>query len=831
MGASRHIGRVGGLAVALGVGAAVFSVSGVAWADSGTDSSQPSGRSGRTSQSSAPSAASKSNSGNNSHRVGATAAKASTAAARSTASKPAPAPALTTAVRSSGATSTGGAAPSTPVTTDAPLLAALVELSRRAQPGGASQVASAVTSNGITVNPGVTYFDGIIQGNLNAVSDSGDELVFKALDQKRYLGKVDVAANDASDTAQVVPTSLDPFLPPDAKGGAGSFSVLPYANWIDPNNPTQNPIPTGTQTFHVRVSENTQFDKLIVKIPLVGLLASPIIGLLQQTPFVSTLLAPIIGGSMVAEIAISMDDLVPSGAPVAFTYVVDSWDGAPISANFFPASSTSLGVDNKAATLFNGPGLGSPGQTLPYASNQAAGSTPGLPIMRGQSPMPTGSGFNVITWDPRGEFQSGGILQLDNPFYEGRDVTALIDWAAANTPLQSTGGSLDIGMIGGSYGGAIQLTTVDPRIEAIVPTIAWNSLNQSLYPDKTFKTGWADTLFLALATTGARPNPLIPWGILTGNLFGWLGPSAQAALGSSGPTSLLTKLDAPSLYVQGTVDGLFPLQQAIDNAQTQLEQNPYFSGPNADQVKMIWFCGGHGLCLDPVDLVAQGTSIFTSDMTWLNTYVKDAPLPELPTFQWWDQAGTQYTSALLPFDPAFVSDSVSATGTGGRLVSLPFAIGGSGPNSGKEGDPNCPKGARACQWPFDLTFATPTKHGIDVNITVPDVGTQIVGAPTVSFTYSGVGTSGAVYGQIVDDATGRVLGNLVSPIPVTLDGKSHTVTADLSDIVYTSQAADSSLTLQLVGSASAYVNLRLGTVKISDISVDLPVTTAGTPTP
>ena len=129
-------------------------------------------------------------------------------------------------------------------------------------------------------------------------------------------------------------------------------------------------------------------------------------------------------------------------------------------------------------------------------------------------------------------------------------------------------------MVGGSYGGGIQMTTVDPRIEAIVPTIAWNSLNNSLYAGKIFKTGWADTLFLALAATGARPNPLIPWGILTGNLFGLIGPSAQTALGSSGPTSLLTKLDAPSLYVQGTVDGLFELQQSIANAQTQLEENP-----------------------------------------------------------------------------------------------------------------------------------------------------------------------------------------------------------------------------------------------------------------
>ena len=99
----------------------------------------------------------------------------------------------------------------------------------------------------------------------------------------------------------------------------------------------------------------------------------------------------------------------------------------------------------------------------------------------------------------------------------------------------------------------------------------------------------------------------------------------------------------------------------------------------------------------------------------------------VPTFRWWDQAGDQYTSDLLPFQAGFVSGTVTATDSGGRLRALPFAIGGSGPNKGAKDAANCVSGA--CNWPFKLTFATETKHGIDVNITVPDAGTQIVGAP------------------------------------------------------------------------------------------------------
>lgn len=882
MGASSYVGRIGGLALALGVGAAVVAGGGTAWADSGSDgagmdssSAQPATRGGGAKASSGAQT-SKSASGNNSRPAGAAAVKVPKALApalartviptvsvpesspaQAQASTPAvapvvvtppsdpapaavavrrtatvlpatavpvaaPAPAIASAVAAVSNVSTGGASPTAPTQVDSPLLAALMELSRRTNPAAsavASQTAavtsSAVTNNGVTVNPLTTYFDGVLQGNLNATSATGQELVYA------FVG----SSNGGKLNLGNVPTTLNPLLPDGSKGGVQSFTLLPYATWISPSSPTPTPTPTGTQTFDVRVSENTKFDQFIVKIPLVGMLAEPIITLLQQTPFVGKVLAPIIGGSVLAQISTDMSALVPTGKAVAYTYKVTSFDGTEISTNFFPATATSMFPvpGNVAATVFNGPGLGAAGTTDPYGAYQTAGSTPGLPTLRGQG-LPTGAGFNVVTWDPRGEYASGGILQLDNPFYEGRDVSALIDWSLANTGTAQVSGSPLIGMIGGSYGGGIQMTTVDPRIKAIVPTIAWNSLNESLYPSKVFKTAWANALAIALLSAGAKINNQIPLGILTGNLFGFLSESAQAALGSSGPTALLTKLNVPSLFVQGTVDALFPLDQAVTNAQAMLEQNPYFSGANANQVKMIWFCGGHGVCLDPVDATAQATSIFTQDMTWLNYYIKGAPVDinQIPKFQWWDQAGSHYVAATMPFDGSFGSGVVSATSTGGRVAILPYAIGGSGPNK-----TNCDYAA-ACEFPLAQTFATKAKNALNVDITVPLKDTEIVGAPTVSFTYSGWGNSKAVYGQIVDNATGRVLGNIATPIPVTLDGKSHTVTASIANIAYTAPTVNSSLTLQIVGSATEYQNTRFGSVKLSNVTVDLPKTTAGT---
>ena len=884
MGASQFVGRVGGLAVALGVGVAVFSGgTGTAWADRGghdagsgneqsssarahRGSSNDAPSTGRAQRNSSPKAAVESDSAAPAAAVAPAAPRARLAAAAEDApevdapdvavelvpeiaiedpridlpsEKPdpvvitdpvpdyvvdpvefavpleaAPDSEVTAFISDTADPSDGaGTDPSVPV--DEPLLAAFLAYSTRRDDPAATDspqalvTSSAVKASGITVAPNVYYYDGILQGNLNATSAAGRDLTYTFV--------------DSSDGGKITIGNVPAPLP---GSGAQSYTLLPYATWIDPAAPNPNKQPTGTQTWSVRVSEVTNFDKFLVKIPLIGMIAQPIIDAIQKTPLISTLLAPIFGSSVVAEISANLNDLVAAGKPVAYTYKVTSFDGVKISTNFFPASTKSLFPGNYQATVFNGPGLGSPGETNPYGSFQAAGSTPGLPITRGALPSsPDGSGFNVITWDPRGEFDSGGILQLDNPFFEGRDVSALIDWAQANTPLLPIDGKPAIGMLGGSYGGGIQMTTVDPRIKAIVPAIAWNSLNDSLYPSQIFKTAWANTLALELLQTGARSNDQIQSGIITGNLFGFLSDTAQAVLASSGPTSLLTKLSIPTMYVQGIVDALFPLDQAATNAQTQLEQNPYFSGERANEVKMIWFCGGHGVCLDPVNQVNQATEIFGQNMAWLNKYVKGAPIPIdllVPTFQWWDQAGARYKSALMPFANGFVSGEVATTNDGGRLRVKPFGIGGSGPN----GEPNCSV-ASSCEWPFQNVFATKADNALNVPITVPTAGTEIVGAPTLSFTYSGRGSAKAVYAQIVDDSTGRVLGNIATAIPVTLNGKTQTTEVSLENIVYTSQSANAKLTLQIVAAATLYKRNAIGSVNISDIKVSLPTTTAG----
>src|SRR5262249_27267122 len=153
------------------------------------------------------------------------------------------------------------------------------------------------------------------------------------------------------------------------------------------------------------------------------------------------------------------------------------------------------GTATTAPTILNGPGLASPGNIDPNST--FAGGT-GLQPLRD-------AGYNVITWDFRGTFASGGVLQVDSPAFEGQDVKGIITWLTDHPafphPAFDAGGANPpavendpaIGMVGGSYGGGIQLVTagIDPRVDVIVPGIAWNSLNDSFYPRDAFKTSYA----------------------------------------------------------------------------------------------------------------------------------------------------------------------------------------------------------------------------------------------------------------------------------------------------------------------------------------------------
>jgi len=95
-----------------------------------------------------------------------------------------------------------------------------------------------------------------------------------------------------------------------------------------------------------------------------------------------------------------------------------------------------------------------------------------------------------------------------------------------------------------------------------------------------------------------------------------------------GPGDLVKKIRIPTLFVQGTVDTLFTLQEAITNYE--------IVKANGVPTKMLWFCGGHGSCLTDA---GDGGRIETETLAWLQHYLVDKTINTGPGFDWSHLAG------------------------------------------------------------------------------------------------------------------------------------------------------------------------------------------------
>jgi dienelactone hydrolase len=115
-------------------------------------------------------------------------------------------------------------------------------------------------------------------------------------------------------------------------------------------------------------------------------------------------------------------------------------------------------------------------------------------------------GYVAISYTARGWYLSTGEIMVAGP-EDQADVTALVDWALANTPV--TPGT-KVGTFGVSYGAGIGLgaATVDPRIGAVVALSGWTDLQTSLLPGNTV-SGQAVALLGVAARLIGRPGELL----------------------------------------------------------------------------------------------------------------------------------------------------------------------------------------------------------------------------------------------------------------------------------------------------------------------------------
>ncbi len=443
--------------------------------------------------------------------------------------------------------------------------------------------------------------------------------------------------------------------------------------------------------------------------------------------------------------------------------VVRSFDGTELHVSFFPAKE-----DRRAPTIL---------MTHGWAGRRER--TPNLALRD--------AGFNILTWDSRGFGDSGGTVTIDYRKNEGRDVRVLLDWLARR-PEAKLDGRRDprVGMYGGSYAGGIQFVAaaIDRRIDAITPSIAWHSLLTSLYREETLKGGWSSLLYGSGQASG-RLDPHITSAFGSGAASGKQSAEDRAWFASRGPGALVKRIKAPTLILQGTPDTLFTPSEAIDNYRILRRQKV--------PVKMLWFCGGHGQCL-----TGAGTAghVERRAVAWLRRYVmRRKRVRTGPRFEWLaDDAVWRGARSFPP--PA--DTPVVGEGSGTLAVSPADALSGS------------------------PIAAGPAANA--VNVPIPEATAQVVGEPRLRLTYSGTGAATHVFAQIVDETRDIVLGSQVTPIPVRLDGATHTVTRSLEGVA-ASLAPGRRYRLQLIGGTQVYGPARgAGLITFSAARIALPTT-------
>lgn len=239
-----------------------------------------------------------------------------------------------------------------------------------------------------------------------------------------------------------------------------------------------------------------------------------------------------------------------------------------------------------------------------------------------------GRGYVVLAYSGLGFGKSGCRITLDDPRTDGKAASALVDFLgggrAADDGTRADFVTLDgrrdprVGMIGGSYGGAVQLATaaVDHRVDAIVPMITWNDLTYSLVPNNTdqthgvtsptpgaYKWQWTNGFYLlgqiqGLKELGTDPDRAsvgcvnFPRQMCrtkrmldSGRFPAGETQRALRRIRDASPVSYLSRVKAPTLLIQGEHDTLFNLDEATATYRTLRKQ-----GTTA---RMVWQDSGH----------------------------------------------------------------------------------------------------------------------------------------------------------------------------------------------------------------------------------------------
>jgi ABC-2 type transport system ATP-binding protein len=481
-------------------------------------------------------------------------------------------------------------------------------------------------------------------------------------------------------------------------------------------------------------------------------------------------------------------DAMAAPVPTLENVQVTSFDGTQIDTNFYPAAGLQQG--RTAPTVLEGSFWGLPAYSSLIGTINSIG-VESFSIdaeLLGPATL-TADGYNVVTWNARGWYSSGGQVNDDSPAYEGRDVSAIINWLATQPAAQLKGPNDPVvGMTGFSYGGGIQLSTaaIDHRLAVIEPNMSWYSLGEALDPNQVIKAGWGNILCDIGDVVGARYAPELT-NTCDSVVSGDVTPGEVAFEEGASPGPLIKQITTPTLLLAGTVDTLFPINGDVKTYEAL--------SAAGTPVKMMWYCGGHGICNQkpgPTGHVAE------AELAFLNKYLKGQSISTGPGFEYLDQTGTWRSATSYPVAS---TGKVTASGSGTLGIS-----------------------------PLDTSGllgieATRAFNGVSIQIPAPSSSVETLTDPELSLTYHGLATKAQtpIFAQLVENSTGTVLDNQATAVPLDLNGATHTVTLPLNMVAW-NLTPSSKISLQLTDASDLFFAQRA--VGLASLQAKLTIPTS-----
>ncbi len=481
--------------------------------------------------------------------------------------------------------------------------------------------------------------------------------------------------------------------------------------------------------------------------------------------------------------------------------IIRSYDGTPIVATLMLPGDAS--ATSRVPAILETHGWGGSRRTTPSG-------TVGRLLERG---------YAILTWDSRGFGDSGGEAGPGGT-PEVRDAQALLDYLAARPEiLTDAPGDPRVGWVGGSNAGGVQLNTaaVDRRVDAIAPEIAWGDLVQNLVPNGVPKQTW-DTLLYGAGAAGAAAGGLdspaspqtgvyaeqIHRGNVEINTTQQLSSEVSQWFAERSTTIRSGNITAPTLLVQGSIDTLFPLEDAFDNyANVKAAGTP---------VKLMAYCSGHTIAgckygTKGASDSATGAPVWQDRIVaWMDRWVKgDRTADTGPEVEWQARDGRYYGAPSFPLPGTqTVTGATVKTGT----LAGPGATGGDGVANGAPA-------------PAEELGRTAARA-----VVLPATNTvrEVVGVPSVTVTGTVTGVAANVFFELVNVAPdGKRVTLDDQTMPLRLGNGAHRQTIDLHGVAWRLEPGHA-LELEVTTGSAQYAAPRFGPYSVSlDVTPQLPV--------